>query len=117
MSQQMPTAQESELLAETWAEVLDGEIPVESLDAAYVRAMRDKTDSFPLTANDMVKAHRDNRESARVPASPPQDSNLLTGDVCPRCHGTGLEQYREGGYINSRRCDHVTDDEEDVSMF
>ena len=112
----MPTAQESELLAETWAEVLDGEIPVTDLDAAYIRAMRDKKDSFALTANDMVKAHRDNCESARVAPRVPQDANLLSGEVCPRCHGTGFEQYREGGYINSRRCDHATD-YEDVSMF
>jgi len=35
---------------------------------------------------------------------------------CPRCHDTGFEQYREGGYVNSRRCDHVVDDE-NMDMF
>src|SRR6185503_2237277 len=70
-----PTAQESGLLAETWAEVLDGEVPMKDLDAAYLRAMRDKQGGFALTANDLVKAYRDNCESERV--APRQDSNLL----------------------------------------
>jgi hypothetical protein len=102
----MPTAQESELLAETWAEVLDGEIPAKELDAAYIRALRDKKDGFALTANDMVKAHRDNCESNRVPRLP-QATNLLSGDVCPRCFGSGLEQFIDAeGYKQSRRCEH-----------
>lgn len=97
---------EFEASVEAWREVVDGEVPERDLDAAYIRAMRDKTSGFGLAANDIVKGYRDNCESERV-APMPQDVNLLNGQVCPRCFGTGLEEYVEHGYKVARRCDHV----------
>lgn len=39
--------------------------------------------------------------------------------TCPRCFGIGWEEYRENGYRQVRKCDHVVPetDDEDVSMF
>lgn len=99
-----------------WAELLFGVIPENQLEWAYVRAMQDKDSSFALTAPGLIQGHRNACASEAASPRQPQDRNLLTGDVCPRCHGTGFEQYREDGYVNSRRCDHVID-EDDVSMF
>lgn len=101
-----------------WAEIVFGVIPEAQLEAAYFRAMQDKADSFPLTASDLVQGYRANCESERSAPQIPQDKNLLAGDVCARCFGTGWEQYREGSYANVRKCDHaVESSEDDVSMF
>lgn len=103
-------------MAEAWVEVLEPVIPESSLEAAYLRAAQDKGSGYPLAASDLVQGYRANCDSERAAPQIPQTANLLTGDVCKRCFGTGWEQYREGGYANMRKCDHVIDDE-DMSMF
>lgn len=115
----MPDPAESDLLAETWTEVLEGEIPANYLETAYVRAMRDKQSGFALSSNDMVRAYRDVCLSERSSPRLAQGRNLLSGEVCPRCFGTGMEQYIADGYKQVRRCDHALaplaeDDDSDI---
>jgi hypothetical protein len=100
-----------------WAEILFGVIPEPELERSYLRAMQDRESDFPVGAPSLVKAFRDNCASDAASPRIAQDTNLLPGNVCSRCHGSGWEQYRDGNYMNSRRCDHVVDDDEDVSMF
>jgi hypothetical protein len=90
-----------------WAEIVFGVIPESRLQDAYVRAMRDNADGFTLTAPGLVKGYRDLCESERLAPQMPMDRNLLPGNVCSRCFGTGLEQFIEAdGYKSSRRCEH-----------
>lgn len=105
-------------MAEAWSEVLSGVIPEQQLESAYLRAIQDKADNFPLTANDMVAGYRANCSSDKAAPRLAQDANLLDGEVCKKCFGSGLEQYVENGYKQVRRCDHiVAEDPDDVSMF
>lgn len=118
----LPPLTNTELLAHvsTWEEIALGEIPEIYLETAYVRAMRDKDSGFALTASDLVQGYRANCESERALPQIPQSNNLLTGEVCQRCFGTGMEQFRESGYANMRRCDHVplvTDEDADVDSW
>ncbi len=100
---------EFEASVEAWAEIVDGEVPEKDLEPAYIRAMRDKQDGFPLSSNDIVKAHRDICESERASPRLAQNRNLLRGEVCQRCYGCGREQYQdEDGYLVSRLCDHAS---------
>jgi hypothetical protein len=110
------------LLATAWSEVLDGEIPEKYLEPSYLRAMRDKESGFALSSNDMVKAYRDICLSERSAPRLAQATNLLSGDVCPKCFGSGMEQYVEGGYKQVRRCDHAPtpraeDDDSDIQNW
>lgn len=105
----MPEPAESELMAEAWADVLDGEVPISDLERVYTRAMRDKTDTFPLTAPMMVKAYRDICDSDRAAPRIPQEANLLPGEVCKKCFGTGMEEFVVNGYRQAKRCDHVVE--------
>lgn len=101
----------------TWSEILFGVIPEGRLSDAYVRAMQDNADGYTLTAPKLIQGHRANCESDRVGPQIPQEKNLIGGDVCQRCFGTGWEQYREGGYANVRKCDHIpTDDLTDADV-
>lgn len=102
----MPEPTESHLMADAWVEVLEGEVPEGYLEAAYLRAMRDKGNGFGLSANDLVQGYRDLCESERAAPQIPQNSRLLPGEVCQRCFGSGREQKLEGGYMVSRRCSH-----------
>lgn len=94
-------------MAEAWSEVLSGEVPESHLEAAYVRALRDKQGGFALTAADLVSGFRANCESERNAPRLVQDANLLNGQVCGKCHGTGMEEFTEQGYKQMRRCDHA----------
>lgn len=93
-------------MAEAWSEVLAGVIPEDRLEDAYLRAVRDKTDTFPLSANELVAGYRALCESERSAPRLAQDVNLLPGEVCQKCFGTGWEEFRENGYKQSRRCAH-----------
>lgn len=94
-------------MADAWTEILEGEVPANYLDAAYLRAMRDKGNGFALSANDLVQGYRDVCQSERAMPQAPQYSNLLEGEVCKRCFGTGMESYAApDGYLQSRRCSH-----------
>jgi hypothetical protein len=103
------TPDEFQLAVETWSEVLDGEVPGNALQEAYIRAARDKTDGFPLGANDLVTGYRANCESERAAPRLAQDRNLLTGDICKKCHGSGWEEFKENGYRQVRKCDHLVE--------
>lgn len=94
------------LMTEAWTEVLEGEVPPSYLDAAYLRAVRDKGTSYALTASDVVKGYRDECESERAAPQIPQNTRLLAGEVCGKCFGSGREEVISGGYRVSRRCNH-----------
>lgn len=120
----LPPLTNTELAAHisVWAEITFGVIPESQLEGAYFRAMQDKEDGFPLTAPGLVKGFRANCDSDRVAPQIPQDSRLLTGDVCSKCFGTGLyvpdEKDAQGYKLPAQRCDHVPiEDPDDVSMF
>ena len=99
------TPDEFQGAVEAWSQVVAGEIPLDDLHKSYVRAMRDKQDGYALTANDLVRSYRAECESERV--TPRQHHNLLSGEQCSKCLGTGMETYMEHGYSVARRCDHM----------
>lgn len=98
-----------------WAEILDGEVPENYLERAYVRAMRDKETGFALSAPELVQGFRSVCASERT--APRQDSNLLPGEVCQKCFGTGMyapDKRDALGYrLPAQRCDHVAEITED----
>lgn len=107
-----PPLDNPELIAQAraWSEILDGEVPEKDLESAYVRAMRDKETGFALSAPELVQGFRAFCVSERTAPQIAQNSNLLVGAVCPRCHGSGMEMVTAGPddrYSYARRCDHV----------
>jgi hypothetical protein len=80
------------------------DLPLVVLQAAMTRCV-DTLKFFPTVAE-----IRENAEAVNMNMPEPMIN-------CSRCHGTGMEQYRDGGYANMRRCDHVVNDAEDMSMF
>lgn len=90
-----------------WSEILYDAVPQSQLEHAYRRAMQENEDGFPLTAPKLITGFKRFCESQRTTPRIAQDSNLLNGEVCKRCHGTGMEEFVESGYKQMRRCDHV----------
>lgn len=104
----LPPLTNEELLAHTqaWAQILYGVVPENDLERSYLRAMRDKETTFALSAPEMVQAYRAECQSEIASPRPAQDANLLPGEVCQKCFGTGWEEFKENGYKQSRRCTH-----------
>lgn len=101
------TPVEFEIAVESWAQVIGPAIPESKLEAAYIRAMTDKESGFALGASELIKGYRDHCESERYAPQTPMDRNLLPGEVCQRCFGTGMEIFCDAdGYKQSRRCEH-----------
>lgn len=100
---------EFNLAVEAFAEICGGEIPLDDLEHAYIRAMRDSEKGFAPGADDLVRGHRANCASEAASPRPAQDRNLLPGEVCKKCFGSGWEQFTEGGYKQVRKCDHVVE--------
>ena len=104
-----------------WSEILYDAIPQVRLDDAYRRAMQENEDGFALTASKMIAGFKHLCESERVAPQIPQNAKLLNGDVCPKCHGSGMEiivDQDDDRYKVAMRCDHVVaEDPDDVSMF
>jgi len=84
------------------------DLSLQVLQAAMTRCV-DTSKFFPTIAE-----IRENAEAVKVLQNE-------TPIDCPRCFGTGWEQYTEGGYKQVRKCDHarveVVEDPDDVSMF
>lgn len=98
-----PSVVIAEQTIEVYAKDLS-DIPLDTLRAA-IELCRRESRFFPT-----VPELRERADSIM-----PKTANKPPPD-CPRCFGSGFEQYREGLYATARRCDHKTDDE-DVSMF
>jgi hypothetical protein len=89
-----------------WAEITFGVIPENELERSYVRAMQDRDSSYAIGAPNLIKAFHDNCDSERAAPRIVQDRNLLSGDQCSKCFGSGWEEFRESGYKQVRKCDH-----------
>lgn len=88
-----------------WVEVLGPIVPPEKLEDAYLKAMQDRSSTFPLSSTEICSAYKD---MVAVQGLHPNTnpSRLLGGETCKRCFGTGLEEYVEDRYKMVRRCDH-----------
>jgi len=118
----MPPLENEELMIHvaTWSEILLGAVPENRLADAYVRAMQDSDNTYTLTAPQLIQGFRSLCASERNALA--QTTNLLSGDVCKKCFGSGLyvpEGKDAQGYkLPAQRCDHVpVEDPDDVSMF
>jgi hypothetical protein len=105
----LPTLEPAEVAtqARSFATIIEGEVPDTYLESAYVRAMRDKESSYPLSAPEIVQAYRAITADETAAPPIPRDRNLLPGNVCSRCFGQGIEQILVDGYKQGRRCDHI----------
>jgi hypothetical protein len=93
----------AEQTIEVYAQDL-ADIPLERLSAA-IELCRQESKYFPTVAELRERVDAIKTQSSE----PPSD--------CPRCFGQGMEILTTAtGYRTSRRCDHITTDE-DVSMF
>lgn len=81
----------------TWAEVLFGEVPIESLDASYLKAMRTRRSSFPLGVSEICAAYSGNLEDDyRGPVMSTEDPVIREKRInCTRCFGNGAEVIRD----------------------
>lgn len=89
----------SQVIAEQTIEVYAKDLfdlPLDVLRTA-VEACRKEFRFFPAVADIREKAAALKVASNEAPID------------CPRCFGTGFEQYRDGIYASARRCDHKTD--------
>jgi hypothetical protein len=107
-AQSLPALEPEELVItlSAWTEILGGAVPENDLEPAYIRAMQDKENTFALGASEIVKAYRANCASERAAPRKPQTINLLEGEVCQRCFGSGWELVRKNGYDEARECGH-----------
>lgn len=97
----------------SWCDVLDGEVPERDLEDAFRRALRDKDSSYSFGSSEVVKGYRANCESERAAPRQAQDRNLLAGDVCGKCFGSGWEPTIVDGYKTRRLCDHLIPERRD----
>ncbi|MEQ1762573.1 MAG: hypothetical protein ABL984_05425 [Pyrinomonadaceae bacterium] len=77
--------------AEVWARLLYGIVPIDMLQPAFLRAIRDHESSFPIDMHDVERAYK------RIVAETPVDFRF-----CDKCNDDGLVKI-EGAW---RRCRH-----------
>lgn len=93
---------------EAWSEIVTDVIPFSRLNDAYLGAMRNRETNFAIGAPELVKAWKVISEAERYrPMTGADIEQMLRGDVCKDCHGTGTEIITEGDYTTSRVCLHL----------
>lgn len=97
---------EMRVAVEAWNEVLSGAIPIGRFSDCYVYAMRNRESSFALNAMDMIAAWKSIR-SSEMHKTPPGRFEL-SGDVCSKCWGTGVEVVEDEFHktTSARPCSH-----------
>lgn len=99
-----PSVVIAEQTIEVYAKDLS-DIPLDTLRSA-IELCRRESKFFPTV---LELRERADTIKPRITEPPPD---------CPRCLGTGMEIITtSGGYKASRRCDHVTDQDEDISNW
>src|SRR5262245_36816205 len=84
------TNQELAVHIRAWSEILNGVVPESRLEESYQRAVREHGEGFAIAVSEIVKGFRGICDSERVNRG--QNYNKLTGQVCPKCKGTNVEE-------------------------
>lgn len=95
-------------MVEAWSEVLIGVVPEARLETCYLWAMQHRDSTFALGAPEIVRAWLVVAEAERYRPVAAKMTQMLQGEVCSRCNGTGVEVIRneKTKMTSSRPCSH-----------
>lgn len=112
--------------ARDWADLLWDQVPEQSLEPAFRRAVHEHASSFPITVAELIRGYRSLTEN---PERSPSGASLPEADVekgrresCERCFGTTMEHIftidgRIAGVRRIGSCDHRAFSADEPKLF